>query len=291
MAEGGFPIQNQLKFNLGVPLSAANIAVRYHKPNPIVIERAGGLNERTHQQGPISRSPGQSSLNLSNVSEDRLALAVQLAKRDVKKRKENGGGSSRSPSPSAGTKPRRPLVAKGGTKMIQTKECRERAERLKEKRGRDPLKVREQGWNSGTSVARTQTPPRDKKRNLPVTTNSPPTRDTDKYPRVAPLDNPAEEIRRLQKEIEGYLQQIQVIEQRAMTDQPIEALQPSKSRKKDGYLSDEEDPARKVLRQEEQATRAARQIYNLRQQVRALQEHVTRKGSDTVKHTKKVSLW
>ena len=55
----------------------------------------------------------------------------------------------------------------GGTKIIQTKECRERAERLKEKRGRDPLKVREQGWNSGTSVARTQTPPRDKKRNLP----------------------------------------------------------------------------------------------------------------------------
>ena len=50
-----------------------------------------------------------------------------------------------------------------------------------------------------------------------VTTNSPPTRDTDKYPRVAPLDNPAEEIGRLQKEIEGYLQQIQVIEQRAMT--------------------------------------------------------------------------
>ena len=78
-----------------------------------MIERAGGLAERTNQQGPISRSPGQSSLNLSNVSEDRLALAVQLAKRDVKKRKENGGGSSRSPSPSAGTKPRRPLVSKG----------------------------------------------------------------------------------------------------------------------------------------------------------------------------------
>ena len=30
------------------------------------------------------------------------------------------------------------------------------------------------------------------------------------------LDNPVQEIGRLQKEIEGYLQQVQVIEQRAM---------------------------------------------------------------------------
>ena len=72
------------------------------------------------------------------------------------------------------------------------------------------------------------------------------------------------------------------------SDQPGESVQPSKSRKKDGYLSDEEDPARKVLRQEEQATRAARQIYFLRQQVRSLQEHVTRVGPEKVKHTKKV---
>ena len=33
----------------------------------------------------------------------------------------------------------------------------------------------------------------------------------------APLVDPHQEIGRLQKEIEGYLQQIQVIEQRAMT--------------------------------------------------------------------------
>ena len=66
-------------------------------------------------------------------------------------------------------------------------------------------------------------------------------------------------------------------------------MQPAKSRKRDGYLSDEEDPARRALRQEEQATRAARQIYNLRQQVRALQDQVTRGEGRKVKHTKKVS--
>ena len=90
---------------------------RYHRPNPIVIERAGSATDRTQQPGPVSRSPGESALNLSNISEDRLSLAVQLAKRDVRKRREQGlsGGQSRStsPSPASGRKPRRPLVSKG----------------------------------------------------------------------------------------------------------------------------------------------------------------------------------
>ncbi|KAL4223193.1 hypothetical protein ACF0H5_016665 [Mactra antiquata] len=174
--------------------------------------------------------------------------------------------------------------------MVYTKEAKERATRLQQKRmSRDPLKVREQGWNSGTTVGRTQTPPRDKQArlNLPVTTNSPPTRDTDRYPRSAPLDDPGQEIVRLQREMEAYLQQIQVIEQRAMKDQGGDQIHVAKSRKKDGYLSDEEDPARSALRKDEQATRSARQIYNLRQQVRALQDQVNRQGSGKIKHTQK----
>lgn len=50
-----------------------------------------------------------------------------------------------------------------------------------------------------------------------ATTNSPPTRDTDHYPRSLPADNPLQEIERMQKEMESYLQQIQVIEQKAMS--------------------------------------------------------------------------
>lgn len=55
---------------------------------------------------------------------------------------------------------------------------------------------------------------------ISATTNSPPSRDTDfkLYPvkRSAPIDQPAKEIERLQREMEGYLQQIQVIEQRVL---------------------------------------------------------------------------
>lgn len=55
---------------------------------------------------------------------------------------------------------------------------------------------------------------------LIVSSNSPPSKDTDLkiYPvrKLPPSDQPAKEIERLQREMESYLQQIQVIEQRAL---------------------------------------------------------------------------
>jgi ATP-dependent Lon protease len=50
----------------------------------------------------------------------------------------------------------------------------------------------------------------------------------------------------------------------------------------------EEDEVRKKLRAEELATRASRQIYVLRQQVRQIQQELTKSGTDKTKHTKKV---
>lgn len=34
--------KNQLQFNLGVPLTAQNLAVRFSRPSPIFVERIGG---------------------------------------------------------------------------------------------------------------------------------------------------------------------------------------------------------------------------------------------------------
>lgn len=81
---------------------------------------------------------------------------------------------------------------------------------------------------------------------------------------------------------------VQCIKNIFFTDQNVEFLQPSKSRKKDGYLPQEEDAVRKKLRSEETATRAARQMYVLRQQVRQIQQELTKTGTDKTKHTKKV---
>ena len=61
-----------------------------------------------------------------------------------------------------------------------------------------------------------------------------------------------------------------------------------KSKKKRGYLQDEEDSERKQERNDEIQTRAARQLYVLRQQVREVQSQLIRGDADKMKHTKKV---
>lgn len=37
----GMPCQNQLQFNLNVPLTAEKLVTYFHKPKPIMIERIG----------------------------------------------------------------------------------------------------------------------------------------------------------------------------------------------------------------------------------------------------------
>jgi hypothetical protein len=73
----------------------------------------------------------------------------------------------------------------------------------------------------------------------------------------------------------------------SISEQSMDFLQ-HKSRKKKGYLPDEEDWERKQVRSEEMQTRAARQLYVLRQQVREVQNQLTRGNVDRMKHTKKV---
>ncbi|KAK3606561.1 hypothetical protein CHS0354_041522 [Potamilus streckersoni] len=290
-------LQNQLQFNLDVPLSSNNLATRFHKPHPIIVERAGpgpilGSSQATHVTKTSLHQQSQ-GVHFMTISEEKLALAVRLAQRDLKKRKEEDASLlsvKKGPSPSD-SKSRSPPRA-GRTRVVHSKEYKERLKKTQAK-GKVPLRVQEHGKNVQPRDSGTQTPPRggqSARDHLPVTTDSPPTRDTDIYGNHKSVQpqNPQQEISRLQRELESYLQQIQVIEQRAMQEQSQGFLQqPAKSRKKEGYLSDEEDEVRKAIRTEEQATRMARQIYFLRQQVRELQNEITRVGPEKIKHTKK----
>ncbi|KAL3856853.1 hypothetical protein ACJMK2_011564 [Sinanodonta woodiana] len=289
--------QNQLQFNLDVPLSSNNLATRFHKPHPIIVERAGpgpvlGGSQATHVTKTSLHQQSQ-GVHFVNISEEKLALAVHLAQRDLKKRKEEDASllpGKKVPS-NSDSKSRSPPRA-GRTRVVHSKEYKERLKKTQAK-GQVPLRVQEHGKNIQPRDSGTQTPPRggqSARDHLPVTTDSPPTRDTDIYGthKSSQPQNPQQEISRLQRELESYLQQIQVIEQRAMQEQSQGFLQqPAKSRKKEGYLSDEEDEVRKAIRTEEQATRMARQIYFLRQQVRELQNEITRVGPEKIKHTKK----
>lgn len=72
------------------------------------------------------------------------------------------------------------------------------------------------------------------------------------------------------------------------SEQSMDFLQ-HKSKKRKGYLPEEEDSDRKQARNDEIQTRAARQLYVLRQQVCEVQSQLIRGDADKLKHTKKVS--
>ncbi|XP_062568030.1 protein moonraker-like [Saccostrea cucullata] len=286
--------QNQLQFNVGVPTYTENLAFRHHRPGAIVIEKPAV------QQASSVFIPRQNvshvtrEVNSSSLSSDRMEMALKLAQRDIKKQREQERmqalrPKSRSPSP------------KSRTKIIPGQRFWSKNQRRRDpKKENRVLTVREHDRNRQPKETRTQTPPRAPKfegrvpdPNFPVSSNSPPSKDTDLkiYPirKLPHSDQPAKEIERLQREMESYLQQIQVIEQRAMREQSMDFLQ-HKSKKKKGYLPDEEDSERKQVRSEEIQTRAARQLYVLRQQVREVQNQLIRGEPDKLKHTKKSQI-
>ncbi|XP_046543836.1 protein moonraker-like [Haliotis rubra] len=286
MAYTDFPHQNQLQFNLNVPLKAKNLVVQHHHLQPVVIEKVRD-RRGTFTGRPNVLHSSQSSFQFQSVSEDRMAIAIQMARRDLKNKKsqQKSGIRSRSPSPKSSK-----------TRVIHSKEYLERQKKW-QGRSKKPVSVRERDVNRQPRTMKTQTPSQSPKpflntravSHLPVTTNSPPTRDIDVYPRYKVREDlePTDNIERLQLELEGYLQQIKKVGEKALHD-PDHFVHRSRSRKKDGYLSDEEDEERRVIRTEEFATRAARNLYNLRQQVRQIQRDLMNLGSDNkVKQTKK----
>lgn len=119
--------QNQLQFNMNVPLTVHNMATHFHHPRPITIERTttapscqgfpmAQLANR-HSGNPAGTQAGQpggtslsNGFNFSALSQDRMAMAVQMAQRDMKNRKlqqksqelNQGKGRRRSPSPDSG---------------------------------------------------------------------------------------------------------------------------------------------------------------------------------------------
>ncbi|XP_056009035.1 protein moonraker-like isoform X2 [Ostrea edulis] len=287
--------QNQLQFNTSVPTYTENLAFRHHHPRALIIEKPHVQQAASAFVTRQNVSHVTREVNSSSLSSEKMEMAMKLAQRDIRKQRDQERlralkPRSRSPSP----------------KSLRTRAIPGQKFWSKNQRSRDPKKerrivtVREHDKNRQPRDSRTQTPPRAPKfggrvpdPNFPVSSDSPPSKDTDLkiYPiqKFAPSDQPAKEIERLQREMESYLQQIQVIEQRALKEQSMDFLQ-HKSRKKKGYLPDEEDRERKQVRSEEMQTRAARQLYVLRQQVREVQNQLIRGDVDKMKHTKKSQI-
>ncbi|XP_077064409.1 protein moonraker isoform X2 [Siphateles boraxobius] len=238
-------LQTQLQFNNIMAPSVLNRATGVGLPSPIVIEKLIPRLERQDDMESCS-----SSLRLSVLSEERLQAALRLARRDLRrKRQESISCSSLEPlersqivSPDRGNTDYSPHVVY--PKMSYPKK---------------QIKIGDQ-----VLVYTPQNPNRRLKQ-APT-----PTKDLD--PRVNSNDPQlSQEICKLQKELSTYVQRI---EQLVNKGRVVEILEP-------------DEKHRMEIRRQEQAARSARIIYVLQQQIKEIQEDLDKLRSQNVKHTQK----
>nr|XP_046245426.1 protein moonraker isoform X2 [Scatophagus argus] len=249
--------QTKLLFNEAIPASASNRATRTCPPAPIVIERLL-LQSGEHE----SVNSAQSSISFTTLSEERLHAAVQLAKRDMRRRRlESQAKSPSKPSQEASH------LETNDVELLQElaatpNKTKLKASTPKEKTSRPGTKL---------SVLTSQKHPISP---MPRTGQSPPTKDPGsrqlKGGSQAPL---SQEIHKLQNELEVYIQKVEELANRAgeKTEEPLEP----------------EEQNKLEIRRQKQAARSARIIYVLQQQVKEIQEDIEKLRSQKMWDTKK----
>ncbi|XP_061460739.1 protein moonraker isoform X2 [Rhineura floridana] len=252
--------QTQLHFSRHAPALPDNLVVRYCSPRPIVIEKLV-QPEAQRDEGAGDGLDLQSSVEFSVVSEEKLNLAVQLARRDVKRKhleeRVRRHLSEREKGPA--TCPR----GKESARVTSVSSLKYGGQL-----GRCS-KVETTG--SGARVY-LYTPSQVKSE--PSLCDSPPTHDPGPGPAPAlkkEEDRSTLEVRRLQKELQNYIRKIEELVKKEKSE---EILDPDEER-------------RVCIRRQEQAVRSARMLYVLQQQVKEIQEDLEKLSPRKIKHTKK----
>nr|XP_006130080.1 protein moonraker isoform X2 [Pelodiscus sinensis] len=260
-------LQTQLQFNRNVPVAPENLAVRFSSPCPIIIEKLKPPDGQRNLGGGDDANL-RSSVTFSVISEDKLKLAIQLAKRDVKRRHLE----------------EQVKEAENKSVFLQTSEqCKNEASENPEERSvsksRTYLKYHQQHGqpskmettNSGAKMyLYTATQGKLK----PPVSDSPPTHDPGPGPKPSlkkSEDKSTQEVRRLQKELRHCIQKIEELTKKERCE---EILDPDEER-------------RVCIRRQEQAARSARMLYVLQQQVKEIQEDLQKLSPLKIKHTKK----
>ncbi|XP_024300947.1 protein moonraker isoform X6 [Oncorhynchus tshawytscha] len=247
--------QNQLLFNAAMPANAYNRATQVGPPAPIVIEKLMPWVEKRDDLDSTC-----SSLCFSALSEERLLAAVRLAKRDLRKRRQESLNSSPiRPQPEETTpikdnvEQQKGVVPKGRSKTAGPKEDVIQS-------GAKVLVYTPQKYVS--------IPPGPDHGRSPPTKDPGPRQTASKEPHTAL----SQEVRRLQRELANFIQRIDQLANRGRM--VVEPLEPDEQR-------------RVVVRRQEQAARSARIIYVLQQQVKEIQEDLDKLRSQKIQHTNK----
>ncbi|XP_063196682.1 protein moonraker isoform X1 [Chroicocephalus ridibundus] len=264
-------VKPQLQFNRSVPAVPENLALRFSNPRPIIIEKLKASNDQRNPPGsgdPSIRSSGMFSV----ISEERLKLAIWLAKRDIKRRhleeqvkQQVFGGAVN-----------KPLLAQKSqqqkTEVFENKNALRSQTRLKcqQKLGQ-PSKV--ETTTSGAKVY-LYTPNEGKLLPAGLDSPPPPTHNTgpDPKPNVNKKeDKNVQEVRRLQKELRSYVQKIEELTKKG----------------RDREILDPDKEQQVCIRRQKQAARSARMLYVLQQQVKEIQDDLEKLSPHKIKHTKK----
>lgn len=254
---------NQLQFNLGIPTSAEQFTTKFRKPQPIVIEKISEQPQvphvvpHSHVTTPVVY-PLVSSVS-SSISSDRLALAVHLAKKDVKKLKEVGFENV-FVSQEEETQNRH-VTATSKEKGVSGKKVRGKSGKSKPQAvsSEDTVTLRDRVHNT----VKRQEAAGKRQHKLYF---YPAPREEDDFDSDGERMQ-AHEIRKLRKELQQYMKQMEELK----NERPEVLKNKDKrlKRRRDGdvRLSDEDVDQRQVVRAEEQAARSARMLYVLQRQV------------------------
>uniref|UniRef100_A0A8D0L2C2 Uncharacterized protein n=1 Tax=Sphenodon punctatus TaxID=8508 RepID=A0A8D0L2C2_SPHPU len=241
-------LQTQLQFNRNVPAAPENLAVRYSSPRPIIIEKLkqpDNLRDQSAGDGLDLRS----SIPFSFVSEEKLNLAVNLAKRDIKRRhleeqlfRNDESKSTYPQKPEQGNSKTSEGIAERNSS--KSRKCLKYQQQLKQ-----PSKM-----EVTSSGARVYLYTSNLGKLEPALSDSPPTHDPGPGPKQSlPKDEDKStlEVRRLQKELRSCMQKIEELAKK----------------EKCGEVLDPDEERRVRIRRQEQAVRSARMLYVLQQQV------------------------
>ncbi|XP_070826140.1 protein moonraker isoform X2 [Chaetodon trifascialis] len=248
--------QTKLLFNEAIPASASNRATHVRPPAPIVIERLLPVSEEGERV-----DSARSSISFTTLSEERLHTAVQLAKRDLRRRRLKA--LMKSPA-----RPSQEAVSTLKTSDVVLQELAANPNTTKLKTSSPKEKVSQPG--AKLSVLTSQKHPISP---VPCTGQSPPTRDPGPRQLDGGKQTPlSQEIHKLQNELEVYIQKVEELANRG--DKIEEPLEPEEQNKLE-------------IRREKQAARSARVIYVLQQQVKEIQGDIEKLRSQKMWDTKK----
>ncbi|XP_010720259.1 protein moonraker isoform X2 [Meleagris gallopavo] len=265
-------LPTQLQFNRNVPAVPENLSLRFSNPHPIIIEKLKSSNDQRNLGGsddPSVRSSGMFSV----ISEERLKLAIHLAKRDIKRRhleeqvKQQLFGGAVNKSLLAQKSQEQTNKVSGS---LEKKNGLESQTQLKyHQKLVQPSKMKT--TTSGTKVY-LYTP--NERMLIPAVLGSSLTRNTRPEPKtnVKIKENKnILEIQRLQKELRSCVQKIEDLTKKERDEENLDA--------------DEQQQA--CTQRQKQAARSAQMLYVLQQQVKKIQDDLEKLSPHKIKHTKK----